>query len=341
VRRPAAAVIAVDGGNSKTDVAIVGHDGTVLAAVRGPTTSHQAVGIERGMDRLAGLVASAAERTGTGWTAADGPIAEVGSYTLAGVDLPSDVRLLRGALAERGFARRDHILNDTFGALRAGTDRPWGLVLICGQGVNAAAIAPDGRMARFAGLGDISGDWGGGSGVGQAGLAAAVRARDGRGPRTLLERTVPSHFKLARPESLVTALYHGRIPHARISELSRVVFETATADDAVARAIVERLAEELSVMAIALIRRLRMRTLDVEVVLAGGVFRADDPVFFDDLTRRIQAFAPAARLVRPSLLPVAGAALLGLDRLVAEGAVPAAATERARAGFARWVPDGG
>ena len=55
--RPRAAILAVDGGNSKTDVALVAADGTLLAALRGPTTSHQQVGLETGADRLASLVA--------------------------------------------------------------------------------------------------------------------------------------------------------------------------------------------------------------------------------------------------------------------------------------------
>lgn len=332
-----AAVLAVDGGNSKTDVALVGPDGRLLAAVRGPTSSHQAVGLENGMDRLAELVADAASRAGL---TAEGPVADIGSYCLAGVDLPSDDRLLGRALAARGFATRDLVFNDTFGALRAGTDRPWGLVLVCGQGVNAAAIAPNGRMARFAGLGDISGDWGGGGGVGQAGLAAAVRGEDGRGAHTLLERSVPTHFGLARPGSLVAALYHHRVPYRRISELSRIVFEAAGTGDAVARGIIDRLADELATMATALIRRLKLGRLDVEVVLAGGVFRADHEPFLERLAARIQAVAPRARLVRPSLPPVAGAALLGLDRLIAEGAIPAAAAATTREGFAAWRPDG-
>lgn len=332
-----AAVLAVDGGNSKTDVALVGPDGRLLAAVRGPTTSHQAVGLENGMDRLAELVADVASRAGLG---ADRPVAGVGSYCLAGVDQPSDVRSLSRALAARGFATRDLVFNDTFGALRAGTDRPWGLVLVCGQGVNAAAIAPDGRMARFAGLGDISGDWGGGGGVGQAGLAAAVRGEDGRGRHTLLERTVPGHFGLMRPASLVAALYHHRVPNRRISELSPIVFEAAGSGDRVARGIIDRLADELATMATALIRRLKLSRLDVEVVLAGGVFRAQDEPFLERLAARIQAVAPNARLVRPSLSPVAGAALLGLDRLIAEGAVPAAAVATTREAFAHWRPDG-
>ncbi len=52
-------VLAVDGGNSKTDVALVDGDGRLLAAVRGRTTSHQQVGADAGMQRLAGLVAEA------------------------------------------------------------------------------------------------------------------------------------------------------------------------------------------------------------------------------------------------------------------------------------------
>jgi N-acetylglucosamine kinase-like BadF-type ATPase len=37
VSRPPAAVLAVDGGNSKADLALVARDGTLMAAVRGPT----------------------------------------------------------------------------------------------------------------------------------------------------------------------------------------------------------------------------------------------------------------------------------------------------------------
>ena len=58
-------VLAVDGGNSKTDVAIVGDDGRLLGAARGETSSHQAAGLAVGMERLAALVAQAvADATG-------------------------------------------------------------------------------------------------------------------------------------------------------------------------------------------------------------------------------------------------------------------------------------
>ena len=45
-------VLAVDGGNSKVDVALVAADGHVLAAVRGPTISHQAIPLDEAARRV-------------------------------------------------------------------------------------------------------------------------------------------------------------------------------------------------------------------------------------------------------------------------------------------------
>ena len=59
-----AAVLAVDVGNSKTDLALVAADGTVLGAVRGPSGSHQAVGFDRAIATLGRLSAAAAGQAG-------------------------------------------------------------------------------------------------------------------------------------------------------------------------------------------------------------------------------------------------------------------------------------
>jgi N-acetylglucosamine kinase-like BadF-type ATPase len=327
-----AAILAVDGGNSKADVALLDRDGNLLAATRGPTISHQAVGLDVGMDRLAALAAEVAETAGRDNRT---PVAEVGVFSLAGADYPSDIRMLTRAIDGRRLVSRTVVVNDTFGALRAGTDQGWGVVLICGQGVNASAIAPDGRSATFPAVGDIAGDWGGGTSVGMEGLRAAVRARDGRGRRTSLERLVPAHFRLGRPASVTRAMYDGRIAQRRVGELSPIVFAAATAGDAVARSIVDRLADELATMGTALIRRLHLGRFEPDVVLGGGVFRATDPGFYERLERLLREAAPGARLVRQTSPPVAGTALLGLDRL-AGTPVAAATSRRVRDAFTRW-----
>jgi N-acetylglucosamine kinase-like BadF-type ATPase len=326
-----AAVLAVDGGNSKTDVALVAPDGHVLAAVRGPTTSHQVVGLETGLRELVALVEDAAARASLDRTAR--PLAAIGVHAIAGADYPPDIRMLEQALTATGLTDEVVVVNDTIGALWAGTSAGWGIVLICGEGINGAAIAPDGRQVRFDGVGDISGDWGGGHSVGQAGLAAAVRSTDGRGPKTSLERLVPAHFGLRRPPALTRAFYDGRIAERRTSELSPVVFAAAGAGDAVARSIVDRLADELVVMAVALARRARLTRLELEVVLAGGVFRATDEPFYERIRAGIDAVVPKARLVHLDVPPVAGPALEGLARLGRLGVRGDEIRDRVRAGL--------
>ncbi len=306
-----AAVLAVDGGNSKTDVALLARNGRLLAAVRGPTISHQQVGLAAGMERLVALVGEARARARLG---EDGP-ADVGAYTLAGADTPGDVRRLTAALAATGLAADTLVENDAFAPVRAGTERGWGVGVICGAGVNAAGIAPDGRRARLAAYGDISGDWGGGRDLGTAALGAAVRARDGRGARTTLETLVPGHFGMARPLDVTNAIEFGRLEADRLRELSPVVFMAARAGDAVARTIIDRMADEVATMAVAIVRRLHLARLDVDVVLAGGVFRAQDPVFEARIASRIHARAPLATVHRLDAPPVLGAALRGFDHL--------------------------
>ncbi len=331
-----AAILAVDGGNSKTDVALVAADGRLMSAVRGPTTSHQQVGLEVGADRLAGLVAEARAQAGI---LAGAPPAEIAVYALAGADTPADDRRLTQAFGARGLAQEGLVINDAFAPIRGGSERGWGIALICGSGMNAAGISPDGRRARLAALAAISGDWGGGDDVGLAALGAAVRARDGRGSRTSLETVVPAHFGFRRPIDLTRAIEAGAVDQARLRELSPVVFLAAGDGDVVARSIVDRLADELVTMAGAIIRRLSLSRRRPDVVLAGGIFAARDSAFETRIRTGVWAVAPGADVRRSEALPVLGAALLGLDRLKGPLAEDRPVVEqRLRESLGSWHP---
>jgi N-acetylglucosamine kinase-like BadF-type ATPase len=332
------AVVAIDVGNSKTDVAIISADGDVLGATSGPTSSHQQVGVERGLAVLVLLVERAAVQAGVDPAAR--PVAQLAVYCAAGVDLPSDERVLARALRGIDLGASDLVVNDCYGGLRAGTTRTWGVCVICGSGMNCLGISPAGRVARFDALGDLSGDWGGGGAVGQAGLAAAVRAQDGRGPATILERTIPAYFGVARPRSLTIAMYRKRIPYGRHLEIAPLVFEAAARSDPVARSIIDRLADEVVAWATAAVRRLRLQHLDPHIVLAGGMFRADDSIFYERIGAGIAGVAPAAQVFRLLAPPIVGAALLGMDRL--RGApTPPDLERRLRAGLTHGRLSGG
>jgi N-acetylglucosamine kinase-like BadF-type ATPase len=284
------------------------------------------------LETLAGRAAAEA-----GMPADARPIAVDGLYCLAGADYPEDVHLLSRAIGGLGLTTSLDVRNDTLGALRAGTHRPWGVVLICGRGVNAAGVAPGGRTIRFDGVGTYSGDWGGGGGIGLAAIAAAVRSRDGRGPWSRLETIVPDFFGVASPPELTKGLYLEQLSTHRITELAPLVFQAAADGDEVARGILDRLADELIAMAGALVRRLGLELLEPEVVLAGGVFKNTDQSFFDRLEAGIHAAAPRAEIRRLDAPPVLGAALLRLDELSPTRATPPDVEASLRQALQEWA----
>ena len=307
-----AAVLAVDGGGSKTDVAIVSAKGDVLGVARGPTCSHELVGLGGVVGALRPTVDAALRQAGI--AADNGPVADVGAFALSGADLPSDDRRLLRVLRTAEWAGSELVANDTFAVLRAGTDRGWGIGVVCGSGINCTGVGPDGRTVRFPAVGEFPGAADGGGWIGEMGLGAAVRGRDGRGQRTVLERTVPAHFGVRRPWSVLEGIRNGLIARDRVVlELPPLVFAAASNGDAVARSIVDALADEVVTMVVASLRRLRLLRTEVDVTLGGGVFRAEDPAFVTRIRAGVCETAPNARVAVLDGPPVVGAALLGLD----------------------------
>jgi N-acetylglucosamine kinase-like BadF-type ATPase len=329
-----AAVLAIDGGGSKTEVALVAADGSLLASARGGASNHQVVGRDAALAVLTSLVREVAAKAGL---AAGAPVAAYACACLAGADLPDEEAELTAVVEAQGWSATAAVLNDTFAVLRAGLDdaapgRHWGIGVVSGQGTNCAGVAPDGRSFRFVALGEISGDWGGGGDLGPAALWWAARAEDGRGPDTELRRAVPAHFGVRRVEDVILGVYRRTIGYDELFGLTPVLLAVAGAGDEVARAVVLRQADEVCVMATVAARNLGLVKggpggTRVPVVLGGSVLTARDPLLTAAITERLAVQLPGAQLRIIDAPPVLGAALLGLDQVGA----PAAALARLRA----------
>jgi hypothetical protein len=106
------------------------------------------------------------------------PAARHISACVANADLPEEEEALAAAIRAGGWSVTTEVVNDTFAVLRAGLGMPrhdepewrWGVGVTCGAGINCVGVAPDGRTTRYLALGSISGDWGGGYGLGRGDL---------------------------------------------------------------------------------------------------------------------------------------------------------------------------
>jgi N-acetylglucosamine kinase-like BadF-type ATPase len=315
-----AAVLAIDGGNSKTDVCLISDDGRLLGYARGAGSNHQVVGLDTALDVLAGLVVEAAAEAGIDGRSA---LAQHAAVYLAGADFPRELEMLLARVSLAGWAQEVSLDNDTFALLRAGSDAANRIAVVCGAGINCVGVSAADEVLRFPSVGVISGDWGGGTTLGTEALFLAVRAEDRRGQPTALREAVMQHFGTATVVEVTAALHFGEMPRGRLHELVPVLFGVAAAGDEPARAVVKRQAEEVFLLARAAIDRLNLRDQSTDVVLGGGVLAARHPLLMEEMLRRFEAHAPRANLLMVDDPPVVGAALLGLDAL---GASPEAET---------------
>jgi N-acetylglucosamine kinase-like BadF-type ATPase len=293
-------VVAADGGNSKTDLVLASIEGEVLARVRAAGTRPNV----DGMPAMASTLAAAARRAAA---QAGATSISVGAFYLANVDLPDDETAATDALRRLRIAEQVVVRNDVLAILRAGTTRGWGVAITAGAGINAVGVHPDGREARFLALGDVSGDWGGGYSVGAAGLGAAVRAGDGRGPDTVLRSMVEETFN-APPEDVAVAVSRGHILRRALRDLAPAVLRAADRGDAAACEIVLRLADNAVEFAVALLHR-----LDLLVVLGGRLLQSGDRLLVDRIRERVTSVAPHAMVRVLDAPPVAGALAAALE----------------------------
>jgi N-acetylglucosamine kinase-like BadF-type ATPase len=319
-------ILAVDGGGAKTDLALLDGNGALLSHVRGGRSQVYYLGVDGCIEVLEGLLEAAVTRAGR--DPLERPVATTAQLLLAGLDLPEELSTLRAAIERLNWSERLVVGNDTEAVLRAGTERGWGIAVVCGTGINCVGLAPDGREARFLSFGAVSGDWGGGGDVGLAALAAATRAADGRGPSSALETEVPNHFGLSDPPAVARAFHLEELPMARLAELAELVLALAD-EDHVAAGIIRRLADEVVAFTRAALRRLDLTGADPDVVLGGRLLRTVSPTVIEVIARGVHELAPSASVVVSPSEPIVGAALLGLDALGAD----AGACARARAGL--------
>lgn len=298
-------VLGIDGGATHVRALAVAASGKVVGYGEGGPCNLSCYSSEQVEASLRGAV-----------LAALGPVdAAATAYAvagLAGASLPGNAAGYRSILNKLGLSAVD-VISDAEAALAAGRSEGAAIVLIAGTGSIACGRDDAGRTARAGGWGHGLGDAGSGAWVGLRAVDAALRALEGRGPRTKLESVIAQSLGLAHVSDVKAEAACGRMTPARLASLAGDVAHAALQGDGAARRIMDEAARELALLAASVGRQLGLSRGTVPVVKAGGMFRLEGP-FTGDVQQHLRAMMPEAVLVDPEMTPVQGAAYLALSR---------------------------
>ncbi len=243
-----------------------------------------------------------------------GPVDEVIVGAAGAFTAPDAARALGHALLVSLRAERVAVTSDAVIAHAGALNGQPGVVLIAGTGVVALAIGADGALRTADGWGPWLGDEGGGTWIGAAGLRAALRAHDGRGPSTVLLAAARARF--GAPQRWPTQLNDG----AALAKFAPDVL--GAKDDTAARAIVQAAADALAATARAAGNGPVSMVGGLAPALAGALRERLDLVpaagdALDGALRLAEIHQPHVNTLHAKAI-----AAHGLDALATEGARP-------------------
>jgi glucosamine kinase len=303
--------VGVDGGGTRTTLVLADDEGRELARRIGPAGLVDPRHPRATAEMLAGLTREALAEAGV----AEPPVALFAG--LAGVGNEDERLAVEAALAAAGVAERVSVGTDGNIALEGALGGGAGILLIAGTGSVAYGRAEDGRVERCGGWGMVVGDEGSGWAIGRSGLAAALRAADGRGPDTRLLGRFLEELELDGPSGIPP--WAGRADKASVAALATHVVAAGEAGDPVACGVLEREARELACHAAALARRLEPWTGEVPVAFHGGVL--GHPFYASLVTGALEEWeAEFSFRVRPPVADAVHGALSFARRALQEAA---------------------
>jgi N-acetylglucosamine kinase-like BadF-type ATPase len=316
-------LLGVDGGGTKTTLALVEDSGVVLARAEQPSAYY----LQHGQDQVAEVLAA-----GTAAVCSEAGIDPGGIafafFALPGYGEVSGVTAFldevpAAALGHRRYRSGNDMVAGWAGSL-GGTD---GINVIAGTG-SMTYGERKGQGNRVGGWGELLGDEGSGYWIGLRALNAFTRMSDGRMPRGPLHRLLRESAGVASDLDMIDVVFsRWRKGRGEIAALAPLVVRAADEGDAMAERTFADAADELAGLVEATRANLGYAAGEtVPVSYSGGVFSV--PRVRDGLATALRERSPDYDLRAPLLGPALGAALYAAK--LAGSPFSAAAIERLR-----------
>lgn len=296
-----------DAGGTKTDCALIDSAGRLLAEVRGGGANPMRAGFARACDVLGETAQRALSEAGRNAENIRGICAGV-----AGAGRPRVARRILSYFTHAFPHAAIRVITDIELALSAAAEEGPALVIIAGTGSAVGGRNSAGQFARAGGWGPWIGDDGSAYDIGRRAVKAALSARDGMGPATLLGDKI-----LLAQETHDWEVVRGRIakrPDSVFPPLFPVVTSAAIAGDIVSQEILASAGKSLANLAASVIRILSMQQESFLIAKSGGVF--SEPSQLESvLSAELLQIAPNARIEPLRVRPARAAADLARKSL--------------------------
>jgi N-acetylglucosamine kinase len=185
-----------------------------------------------------------------------------------------------------------------------------GVVALAGTGSSILGIGTDGTRLKVGGWGPLYGNEGSAHEIARRALAAAARAYDGLGPRTVLVQAILQRFGLRDFRDTLNAIYGAGLGTSEVAALAPLVENAAESGDDVARDILVRAGIDLAEGVAVVIDRLALGGRQRLVSYQGAVLEscaAAREAFVRALRQRVEG----VRIDAPRYQPIIGAYMLG------------------------------
>lgn len=282
-------LLAIDGGATKTAVKVIRTNGEQLLSTVGRGSNYQALGEQQVYTELTSILNEVASLHVD---------IDAAVFAIAGIDTEKDLTIVQNivarSIASSSVSIKHYVVeNDVEAAMRGLCRNKPGALVISGTG--AIGYSYDGsKTFRVGGWGHRVGDEGSGYWIGQAVVQAVFQAMDGRGEQTALTKYVLDCKGFANTDELMNWLYRADYRNADLASFGSLLQSAVCEGDCVAVKIAGRAADELSLLAVTLLKQMNWSPTSQQTMtfyLNGGVLK-NNPSIYHIVEKEIVQFAP-------------------------------------------------
>ena len=195
-------------------------------------------------------------------------------FGMAGVDSQIQHDEIHKVLCKLGFT--NFVLdNDCVLGVKAATSRGYGVACVCGSGFSCFAVGEDDKMLQLGGMGDVTGDIGGGTYTMNSVLAYVFGHLYKRYPVSAMVPPVMARLGIACKSEFMNAVHHNCFVGDRKSfclDICKIAFTAAKSGDAAATGIMKTSAKSYGESVVGALDNVKL-TGTAEIALTGSLFQ--------------------------------------------------------------------